>query len=223
MQNGKIVSVNLKACADELRVGSQERRLRKQQSVNDAGHFFSNTTRDFSLLEERYNIKKTPQDYIDVQPGGVVGDYHFIPKYILESPTWDRNMLEVLLWDTSSLDYFNQVLQCTAGPGDIGENILLEGFDVNNLFKGDILFIGKSAKLVVTGRRSFCFKFVLAFKNRVIHPETTIDVSRVGIGAKVIQPGRIHPGDRVLIEHTDQSVPLEYRKKDFSLSQFINR
>lgn len=222
MHNGTVISVNLKYCSSDIAVGTEARRQRKQQSIVDAKALAEGSVQDFKQLETLYNIKKTPQEYIDVCPGGVVNDYHFIPEHILKSPLWDGNMLEVLIWDTNSLNEFNRVLSSNAGPGDIGENILVDDLDVNNLYKGTILSIGESAKLQITGRRSFCFKFVLAFPNTVIHPHTTIDTGKVGIGAKVISPGRIYPGDKITVDQGKTLGPLEYRSPNFLLNKFVN-
>ncbi len=80
----------------------------------------------------------------------------------------------------------------TVKPGAMGEQIILEGLDVNQLQQGDRIRLGERALVEVVSHRNGCDRFQHIQGH---HPSEA--KGRLGIMAKVIQGGTIAPGDVV--------------------------
>ena len=79
-------------------------------------------------------------------------------------------------------------------PGEMGEQIIIEGLDVMSLQKGDRLMIGENACIEITKPRTPCDWFE---KIQGKSPEEA--AGRVGMLAKVIVSGQICVGDSVKV------------------------
>lgn len=77
------------------------------------------------------------------------------------------------------------------GPGEMGEQIIIEGLDVTSLSKGDRIQIGDSAVIQINSPRSGCSWFEL-----VQGKSKDIDL---GVMASVIEGGTISVGDYVKV------------------------
>lgn len=81
-------------------------------------------------------------------------------------------------------------------PGAMGEQIIINGLDVDDLPAGTLLQFGETVRVEVTQRRSGCRKVeaVQGFTTQEI-------IGQMGIMVRVIDGGQIHTGDPVhLIE-----------------------
>ncbi len=159
-------------------------------------------------------ITKFVQPIITVIPGGVVDDHHFV-KELLPSRECEIVMLSQEILKKHSTDF-----KTVISPGQLGENILTSGIDLDNLPKGAILHIGEAVKLQVVARRSFCFKFINAIGIENIQPKQRFNMNNVGIQACVLNPGTISPNDPIWVEIPDSAEPLPKRYESISLERF---
>jgi ferredoxin-NADP reductase/MOSC domain-containing protein YiiM len=82
------------------------------------------------------------------------------------------------------------------GPGSLGENLTLSGFDETNVNIGDVFKVG-SAVLEVTQPRKPCFKLALRFNGDQRIAPRMIREARTGWYFRVIQEGYLVAGDQV--------------------------
>ena len=82
------------------------------------------------------------------------------------------------------------------GPGSLGENLTLSGFDETNVNIGDVFKIG-SAVLEVTQPRKPCFKLALRFNGDQRIAPRMIREARTGWYFRVIREGYLVAGDQV--------------------------
>jgi MOSC domain-containing protein YiiM len=83
-------------------------------------------------------------------------------------------------------------------PGGVGENLPVDGMDERDICVGDIHAIG-SARLQACQPRQPCFKFALRFENGRL-PRAMVRNGRSGWYYRVLQPGVIAGGDKVVLE-----------------------
>jgi len=86
------------------------------------------------------------------------------------------------------------------GPGSLGENLTLSGFDETGVNIGDVFKIG-SAVLEVTQPRKPCFKLALRFNGDQRIAPRMIGEARTGWYFRVIQEGQLVAGDQVELLH----------------------
>lgn len=141
------------------------------------------------------DIRKWPEPWVEVGPHGVVGDYHAGPHKLHPRPDPTRpNLRQVTVVSQELLDWVEDTLGVCLRPGDLGENVLVEGLgDLAAVPAGDLLVFEGGAVLVVTGPNAPCHKV-----NRY-HPALREHlIGRRGLIARVYRPGRIGVGDAVL-------------------------
>jgi MOSC domain-containing protein YiiM len=80
-------------------------------------------------------------------------------------------------------------------PGQMGEQIVLRGVDVDDLQVGDQLRLGSSSVIEVTEKRDGCDRL-----ERIQGYSLAQAAGRLGIMAKVITGGQIFVGDTVIVE-----------------------
>lgn len=81
-----------------------------------------------------------------------------------------------------------------AGPGELGEQIIVRGLAVDDLPAGTQLRIGDSARVEVVEPRTGCDRF------EAIQSKQRTDAARqMGVIARVIADGTIHVGDPVVV------------------------
>lgn len=82
-------------------------------------------------------------------------------------------------------------------PGSLGENLTIEGWTEADVRVGDVHAIG-DVRLQVCQPRQPCFKFALRFgDNRM--PKAMVRNGRAGWYYRVLRPGRLRPGEPVLL------------------------
>jgi MOSC domain-containing protein YiiM len=83
----------------------------------------------------------------------------------------------------------------TVAPGQMGEQIIVNGLNVNTLRAGDLLRLGETAVARVVKPRTGCLKF------KAVQGHDAADAAgRLGIMATVIESGSIAVGDAVRAE-----------------------
>ena len=93
-------------------------------------------------------------------------------------------------------------------PGQLGENISTSGLPVLQLSEGTVLRIGNHALVRVTGLRNPCAqieRFMPGLLAAVLDrtPSGAL-VRKAGVMGVVLESGRVHPGDPIVIEHSPQ-------------------
>jgi MOSC domain-containing protein YiiM len=83
---------------------------------------------------------------------------------------------------------------CKTGPGEMGEQIVVDGIDVNRLLAGTRLRLGSAAMIEVVKPRTGCARFERIQKIAIKH--TT---NRLGVMCRVDLGGQIHVGDEVAV------------------------
>lgn len=135
-------------------------------------------------------------------------------------------LMQVHLLDTFTAKMFSEGLNVDIYPGAIGDQVLIDGVDLNMLHQGTIISIGSNVKFQVISSRTFCHKFLYdltdpvegrdrkeffsAVKELIINTDTKVAPSinskvcppHIGILVKVIAGGRIDIGDDVYIDPT---------------------
>ena len=132
-------------------------------------------------LSPRRGIPKLPQPEIELLADhGVDGDRH----------AGSRNR-QVSLLEQEVLDAL-AAMGMPVGPGVLGENLLVRGLPFARLVPGDRLQLGADVLLEVVEPRTPC-KQLTPVDPRL--PEAI--VGRAGILCRVLQGGRLRPGDRI--------------------------
>lgn len=161
-------------------------------------------------------ITKTPQDSIQIDIGGVIGDKHFQPNVIKKD---NDNFYEASAYNQVSLmpkqryAEINQLYNRNISAGAFGENIQVDGIhSIETLPQGTILQFGETAQIKITHLRTFCYKFA-----NVIFPTVGSYfhwkkngggvITRLGVLGQVVTPGTIRPGDTIKIVHFPESGP----------------
>jgi MOSC domain-containing protein YiiM len=90
----------------------------------------------------------------------------------------------------------------STGPGEMGEQIVVNGIDLTSLKVGDRLRFGESAIIEMVLPRTGCDRFEHIQK----HPKGSVR-GRLGIMARVIFGGEIRVGDDVRVEALDAAMP----------------
>ena len=83
-------------------------------------------------------------------------------------------------------------------PGGFGENLTLHGFSEDQTCVGDVLDIG-GARVQVTQPRQPCFKLGLRFEDPQML-RAMIRSGRIGWYVRVLNPGEIETGSRIVIQ-----------------------
>ena len=142
------------------------------------------------ISRERGTIKQNVQEAVLIPQHGLEGDAH--------AGTWHR---QVSLLSQDKVEEFNQ-RGGMAGPGDFGENILLEGIDLAALPVGTILECG-TVRLKITQIGKECHHHCQIYQRvgDCIMP-------REGIFAEVLSGGKIAVGDQIRVLPQEEDDPL---------------
>lgn len=155
-----------------------------------------------------HHFSKTPQLSIRLLAGlGVEGDGHMGERVKHRSrarynPTFP-NLRQVHLIDTGYV-----ALMAARGhilaPGDIGENILVDGIDLIALPTGTLLHLGSGGAVVrLTGLRNPCVQMD-RFQPGLMQASLDRDadgalIRRTGVMSVVESGGDVRPGDRIAV------------------------
>jgi len=86
-------------------------------------------------------------------------------------------------------------------PGEMGEQLVIQGLDVDELKTGDRFQIGEQACIEVVSQRTGCDHF-----ERIQGKSPQQAAGRMGVMAKVVASGTIFVGDFVKLLHSDSYV-----------------
>lgn len=155
----------------------------------------------------RHGFSKAPQASIQLVAGlGVEGDAHagVAVKHrsrVALDPT-QPNLRQVHLIPEellANLALAGFVLE----PGDLGENVLTSGMDLQGLPRGTVLEIGPTAKVELTGLRNPCHQieaFRVGLLSQVLgRGEDGMLQRRAGVMGIVVQSGTIRISDTVTV------------------------
>jgi MOSC domain-containing protein YiiM len=158
--------------------------------ASDGKHRFSKSRRESLVLLD------------DV---GVEGDAHAGPfvrhRYLARRNPAMPNVRQVHLIPVELLDML-RAEDIILGPGDLGENVLTAGLDLESLPLGTILKLGEEAAVELTGLRAPCVlidRFRTGLKRKLIMPDADRPPYRCGVMGVVPSGGRISVGDRIEI------------------------
>lgn len=207
--NAYVVAVSLKAT--HMSENDRDSYIVKSAEVDNALMQQQHSVDRRALSE--FNITKFVQDSITLGPGGVIGDCHY--AFTLERADRGVVLLSIETLNKHSTDFRTLIV-----PGQLGENILTSGIDLDNLPKGTILHIGNTAKLQVTARRNFCFKFINAIGVENVQPNQRFNMNEVGVQACVLESGVIRPNDPIVVEIPTDAVDLPKRLDSIPLARF---
>jgi MOSC domain-containing protein YiiM len=98
------------------------------------------------------------------------------------------------------LDRFAAILDKPLPPGSFGENLTLEGYDVNAALVGERWRIGDTLELQVTDPRIPCNTFRAHIAEQGWLRTFTLE-ARPGTYLRVVTPGEVRAGDAVVVTH----------------------
>lgn len=140
----------------------------------------SRTGRIVAVCTSPGGIPKRPVESVLATVDGLTGDGRAHAKHIRPDRAvslWDLEILQQLVREGFSLE-----------PGAAGENLTLEGFDVQSLAPGSILAAGQVLLRLETPRKP-CYVL------DAIDPQLKeVIVGRCGYMASVLRGGVLHPG-----------------------------
>ncbi len=154
--------------------------------MNTAPHI----TVDSINISEKKGTVKMPVEEAEIYEHGIRGDAH--------SGDWHR---QISLLGRPSISRFEQRMDRKIGPGEFGENITVEGLDLNEVAVLDRFSIGE-VELEITQIGKSCHGDDCAIFREVgkcVMPQE-------GLFARVIREGRIRRGQE-----------MSYRPKDFTV------
>jgi MOSC domain-containing protein YiiM len=160
-------------------------------------------------LSDQPGLPKSPSDQIQLlKDQGVQGDYHagkyIRHRYLANKDPHRLNNRQVLLVDNG---IHRQVLDrgIQLAPGDLGENILVDGIDLMSLEIGTRLQI-RSAVVELTEVRDPCYQLDEVhpgLQQAVESEEKTGSRPRAGMLAVVLAGGIIQAGDQIQVLDTE--------------------
>lgn len=134
-----------------------------------------------SVNEEPYRYMRTPINTANlIANHGIEGD-----RKAGRNKTRHLNIMTLETLQKHALDGYR------VAPGEMGEQIIIEGLDVASLKKGDLIQIGESAVVRINNRRSGCEWF-----EQVQGKSKDVDL---GVMASVSESGQIYVGDTVKV------------------------
>jgi MOSC domain-containing protein YiiM len=119
----------------------------------------------------------------------------------------------VYAYALEDLQWWSDELQETLRCGQFGENLTTAGVDVNGARVGERWRIGDQVELQVTDPRIPCGTF-RGWMNRPGWLRTFVAAHRPGAYLRVVTPGQVREGDRVVVTHRpehDVTVDLVFR------------
>lgn len=133
-------------------------------------------------------VPKHVVEAAEVTVDGLVGDGHDHDKHCRPDRAVSIQDLE-LLEELEAEGY-------PVAPGVIGENLTVRSLNVQRLAPGDKLHFQNGPVLELTQPRKPCFVL------DAVHPDLKdVVVGRCGFMARVVQTGRLEPGQRITVEH----------------------
>ena len=138
-------------------------------------------------------VPKHSRGEVEVYTGGIRGDFHSGPiNKHKKSGEPEPNTRSISIVAKEVMDNVGETLQLELQPGAFGENFLLEGLgDLSDLQKGDLIKLGPTVTVLVTGQNAPCSTLA------VHHPDMVKFLQgKRGIVGRVLYVGFVKPGDR---------------------------
>ena len=230
----KVCSVNLAAGSPRVESGTAERlainnlALELHALCNRLDTANEEFYRLFAQLKS-FSITKLPQDKISLEPGGVVGDRHFaIPGVRMVDDKFFKieGFSQVSILSEERYAELNTFYNKNVQAGQLGENILTQGFAWNKVSQGSVLQFGDTAQIKICFLRRFCFKFGIvmwtpdeyfAWRKSPGSPP----INRIGVIGQVIESGIVRPGDSIRIIYTPPE-PVALRPIDYQVDGIVS-
>jgi MOSC domain-containing protein YiiM len=152
----------------------------------------------------KHRFSKSRRESLVLLKGiGVEGDAHAGPfvrhRYLARRNPTMPNARQVHLIPSELLDML-RAEDCVLGPGDLGENVLTAGLDLESLPLGTILKLGAEAAVELTGTPCVLIdRFRTGLKRKLNAPDADRPAYRCGVMGIVPSGGRISVGDRIEI------------------------
>jgi len=188
--NEQLIQMNLLRHIRAVKIGS------KVENTPDLQKIIDDTKTLASLT-----IVAPAVDYIELAIGGIVDDRYFFEPMTLLNGLVKRRINEVNVFTQEELDRLNLLLGAYGLPGSAGENILTTGIDIDSLPIGTLISVG-DAVLRVSGRRTFCWKFAMAFIKKDFYEPTDFlqfNKNTIGMATQVVKPGIVKSHDIVQV------------------------
>lgn len=131
-------------------------------------------------------IPKTPVDVAVVNEPGIVGDGHNHDKH-------NTPLQALCLFDIPGIEEL-KAEGYPIEPGAIGENVTIDGMDVDELEIGDRLRFSGGVEIEITKRRNPCY--VLDAIDKTLKKAL---IDRCGVYGKILHTGELRPGETVHI------------------------
>lgn len=150
--------------------------------VMNAINKISGNIHSISISKERGQLKKEVPQALLIDNYGIQGDGH--------AGNWGR---QITVLDYSSVQIINREHNLSLKPGDMAENILIEGADLSTLKVNDRIKIGYSAVLEITqiGKEDHPSVVSKTFGVSLLPSE--------GLFCKVVTGGLIRKNDNILV------------------------
>ncbi len=155
-----------------------------------------------------YTFSKPTRDAITLIAGfGVEGDAHagelVKHRYLVRTDATQPNLRQVHLIDHELFALLAEQGHDVA-PGELGENIAVQGVDMASLPTGTILQLGDEATVELTGLRNPCAQiddFQEGLMKRLMYQDENGNTVRLGgVMTVVLIGGVVKPGDSVTVD-----------------------
>lgn len=185
---------------------------------------------------EENTVKNCSAESLTIDHDGVVGNYHsrffelypenvlrynFTREYVAAKYAQGFRLFrntQVYLLDLNLAELLKNN-GITILPGDVSEQVLVSGIDLNVLHQGSIISIGKDVELEVVAPRTYCGRFSLdlvfpterprkyweRILRKLLIPENKTFNDRyipIGVYTRVVRPGTIKLNDVVVADPT---------------------
>lgn len=140
-------------------------------------------------------IDKGPVDGLDVTISGGVGDQ------VLDLQHHGGRDKALYAYADEDAEWWAEQLGDDVPPGRFGENLRLEGIDPGAAVIGTRWRLGEQVVVEVTEPRVPCATFQHHMGDRSGWVRDFTAANRTGTYLRVLAPGRVEPGDRVVVEH----------------------
>lgn len=145
----------------------------------------------------RTGIDKRPVGSVEIGPHGVGGDT------VCDEQDHGGRDKAVYAYATADAEWWAEQLGRPVPPGWFGENLRLSGLDVSGAVIGEQWQVGEDVLLEVTQPRTPCATF-----GRHVEQERWVrrfgEAGRLGAYLRVLRPGRVSDGDRVVVRHVPE-------------------
>lgn len=150
-----------------------------------------------SIVYTPEGIERHPKDHyarVPIEATNLISNYGIEGDRKGGHPTRQLNIMNSTVLGTLGKDEGFKV-----NPGEMGEQILVDGIDLTALKPGDRLHLGESSIVEVIEHRNGCDRF-----EHIQEKSRNLAKGRLGIIAKVITGGAIRVGDPVQLGQPEQ-------------------